>query len=138
MSEKNVTGPLPTETLLGGIEVVVSLRGKDRKAPSTTETVFLRQLSVEEYPKLLAVQGEEPRIIELYCDKPEGWANGLTPASYKELVTQGDRINDDFFQYVERRLARQEKLMPGINAKMRDAALAASQPSLLKSLSKPG
>jgi len=123
MSENNGApkGPTDTETLKGGADVIAT------KLDGTTEAVFLRQIAAEDCDALLGMQENEMKIVEFYCKKPEGWAKTLTRDSYQLLVNEGDRINADFFfSWVERRIARQEKLLPGITNKMSEAALAAS------------
>lgn len=123
MSTENIS-PTPTETVMGGLNVIVTHSDKG------TDTVFVRQLAIEDYPKLLQAQDDECKMIELYCDRPIGWAKTLSPDSHEKLVEEGERLNSDFFlRWVQRRISRQERLLPGITQRMRDAALSASQTS---------
>ena len=42
-------------------------------------------------------RNNEGAMIELYCDKPAGWADTLTPESIEALANKGLDINGDFF-----------------------------------------
>ena len=104
---------MKTETLFGGQEIEVSLTS------GQTEQVFIRQLPIRQMPQMLAALEDENRLVELFCEKPEGWSDGLTVESFEKVVTEGERLNADFFsRWVQRRLTRQEKVMPGITEKL--------------------
>lgn len=121
-----LTGPTDNETLIGGIQVEIAFRGG---SPTTAplETVFVRQVNVEEYPDYLRWQDDEPRLIELFCGKPSGWAKTLTRKSHDEIVENGERINNDLFQsWVKRRQTRMERLSPGAIEKMMERSLTLS------------
>ncbi len=108
---------MKTETLFGGLEVEVALTS------GQTEQVFIRQLPIRQMPQMLAALEDENRLVELFCDKPEGWSDGLTVESFEKVVTEGERLNADFFsRWVQRRLTRQEKVMPGITEKLAKSA----------------
>jgi hypothetical protein len=108
---------MKTETLFGGMEVEVVLTS------GQTEQVFIRQLPIRQMPQMLASLEDENRLVELFCDKPEGWSDGLTVESFENVVTEGERLNADFFsRWVQRRLTRQEKVMPGITEKLAKSA----------------
>ncbi len=78
---------------------------------------------------------DENRLVELFCDKPEGWSDTLTVESFEKVVTEGEKLNADFFsRWVQRRLTRQEKVMPGITAQL---ARNAGLPSPIGSPSAP-
>ena len=110
---------MSAETLFGGLEIEVAL------AAGGTEKVFIRQIPIRQMPRMLAALEDENRLVELFCDKPEGWSDTLTVESFEKLVTEGERLNADFFsRWVQRRLTRQEKVMPGITEKLaRNAGL---------------
>lgn len=101
--------PTPTEVLLGGIpDHTVTLWD------GTTETVSIRMLPVREYEAFARVLENEPRMAEIMCGKPEGWGDTLRPDSLGEIVTQGERLNADFFvPWFRRRAERMERLVPG-------------------------
>ena len=108
---------MKTETLFGGQEVEVSLTS------GQTEQVFIRQLPIRQMPQMLAALEDENRLVELFCERPEGWSDGLTVESFEKVVTEGERLNADFFsRWVQRRLTRQEKVMPGITEKLAKSA----------------
>ena len=110
---------MSTETLFGGIELEVSL------VAGGTEKVFVRQIPVRLMPQMLANLEDENRLVELFCDKPDGWSDSITPESFEKVVLEGERLNSDFFsRWVHRRLTRQEKVMPGITERLaRNAGL---------------
>ena len=58
-----------------------------------TEEIKVRQLPIRLLASLNARQGDEPALVELYCDKEDGWADSLTHESYHAVVTVGDEIN---------------------------------------------
>ena len=104
---------MSAETLFGGLEFEATL------AAGGTEKVFIRQIPIRQMPRMLAALEDENRLVELFCDKPEGWSDALTVESFEKLVTEGERLNADFFsRWVQRRLTRQEKVMPGITEKL--------------------
>lgn len=83
-----------------------------------TETVRIRQLAFGEFPVLLAAQDDEVAAACLYTGRDAEWVAGLTMESQERVVLEGERINADFFvRWFQRRLGRQEKLMPGSTEK---------------------
>src|SRR3954463_9053153 len=60
-------------TLLGGVDYSAT------KLDGSTETVRIRQLPIKQFPTYLTVLEDEPKMVELLCDKPEGWSDSLTP-----------------------------------------------------------
>ena len=83
---------------------------------TTAETVFVRQLPIRLFPQLRAALQDEGKMIELYCDKPAGWADGLTVESHEELIAKGDEINRDFFSRWVERMKSREGLVPKVDA----------------------
>lgn len=117
---QNTTGPTPAETLRGGLEITLNYVGE-----GTSFTAFIRQLPLGEMADLLAAQGDEEKLARLYTkatgqqDWPANWFESLTPESQERIVVEGDRINADFFgRWFRRRLARQERLVPGSTARI--------------------
>jgi len=122
--------PTKIETLLGGADYVAV------KGDGTTEQVKIRQLPIKLYPLYLASLGSEPRLVELFCDRPAGWSDTLGLYSLEQIVTEGERLNADFFgRWNERRLAR-EKLLPAADPEKTGKVLEtlAKHPALMKSL----
>jgi hypothetical protein len=120
---------MKTETLFGGLEIEVTL------VSGGTEKAFIRQIPIRQMPQMLAALEDENRLVELFCDKPEGWSDTLTVESFEKVVTEGEKLNADFFsRWVQRRLTRQEKVMPGITAQL---ARNAGLPSPIGSPSAP-
>jgi hypothetical protein len=111
--------PTFTETLLGGGTFNAA------KKDGTAESVFVRQIGIEDCPAYLELQDDELAMIEFVVAKPEGWAKTLTPACQEALLAEAERINADFFsRWVERQKKRADKLMPGI-VERKIAALSA-------------
>lgn len=120
-----------TETLMGGAPCTAN------KQDGTQEAVAIRQLPIKLFPDLLAAVENESAMIELFCAKPAGWAETLTLESFEQIVNEGERLNSDFFsRWAQRRIARQEKLMPGLTDKLANALLSSPSGSQ-KSASKP-
>ena len=95
----------------------------------------IRQLPVSLYPAFLAAQDDEPKMVELLCDRPAGWADTLTPEAFEAIVIAGETLNTDFFsRWVQRRLSRQERLLPGITETL---ARSAGLPSPIGSPKSP-
>jgi hypothetical protein len=110
---------MSTDTLFGGVELEVSM------VTGGTEKVFVRQIPVRLMQQMLAALEDENRLVELFCDRPEGWSDNLAVESFEKVVLEGERLNADFFsRWVQRRLTRQEKVMPGITEQIaRNAGL---------------
>ena len=123
--------PTPTETLLGGSTATV------RHLDGHTEAVRLRQLPVRQLPELLAALDDEARMLELFTGKPAAWVDVLPTDEFERLLAEGERINADFFRrWLDRRMQRQEKLMPGLTERLLGRALPPSPPSPPSSPSK--
>lgn len=88
-------------------------------------TVFVRQLKVGDFPRLLNLLDDECRSLELYCDKPKGWADTLTMSQHECLLATAERINADFFwPWVKRRVERAERVRPGLTEQLIGSSLA--------------
>lgn len=113
-------GPTPIETLNGSGEIVVVSADLTEK-----QTIRLRQITLGECEKLLMAQGDEIALACLYTGKDRAWFDTLSADSQEQVVVEGDRINADFFgRWLSRRLARQERIAPGMMAKVLERAIA--------------
>jgi hypothetical protein len=120
------------ETLMGGKMVTVTLR------EGAKEEITVQQLAVAQMPRLLAVMEDEAAMVELFCGKPKGWAVTLTPEAHEEIVTEGERLNADFFgRWVQRQLQRRERLVPGITQAMQSTVLSSLRTGSPSSPSSP-
>lgn len=97
-----------TATLLGHVELTWPDPARD-----TLERVYVRQLPVKDYPRLqqLIAQGDECRLVEFYCGKPDGWAETLRPDTHTQIIEAAEELNRDFFSRWEaRQRARQQAM----------------------------
>jgi len=117
------SGPTPLETLNAGADLQVTL------LDGTPDSVRLRQLAIGDCEKLLLASGDEIALACLYTGKDRAWFEGLDALSQERVVVEGDRINLDFFgRWFQRRLERQERLMPGSTEKLLTHAMAPEAP----------
>lgn len=94
-------------TLVGGVEMTA------QKLDGTTEAIKVRQLPVRLLQEYAGKIGNEADMVELFCDKPKGWADSLTFESHGAIVEQGEELNKEhFFGWLQRQVQRQEKLLP--------------------------
>ena len=108
-------------TLLGGSEMTA------QKLDGTSETVKVRQLPVRLLQSYLLKLDDEAAAIERFCDKPEGWADTLTIESCAAIVTKGEELNSEsFFAWLQRRVARQERLVPNSTGEVGKTVLSLS------------
>jgi len=118
-------------TLYGGSELTVTYRD------GRTEVVKVRQLIIDDYPKLLKVLDDEPAQIDFVCDRPNGWSNTLALESFEAVLQEGDKLNEAFFtRWLQRRMNKQEKLLPGLGEKIQNQVVT-SLSSAPKSQSPP-
>ena len=80
-------------TVAGGVELEVAYRNNGSK-----EVVKVRQIPVSKTKELLLAQGDDAKSIELYCDKPDGWADTLTLESASDICEVGLKIHEDFWR----------------------------------------
>lgn len=119
-------------TLSGGHDIEVTM------LDGTKEAVRVRQLAIRLMPKYLAIAEDESATVELFCDKPTGWADKLTPASFEEILRQGEEFNlDPLSCYAERVARRREKLFPGMTERFLAKLESASKSIAPESRSKP-
>ena len=76
----------------GGIEVEVHYQNN-----GAAETVKVRHIPISKMQEFTTTIGDESRSIELYCDKPKGWADTLQPESASKIATKGQKLNGPFF-----------------------------------------
>jgi hypothetical protein len=89
-------------TIAGGVELEVT------HLDGTNETVKVRQIPISKVQQLLFALGvaNEADCLELYCDKPKGWADTLIGASVNAVADKGQEINLPFFGAWSRRQAK--------------------------------
>ena len=110
-----------TETLLGGRMMVAAY------VDGTTETVKVRQLPIRLLPQYLAAIDDEPKLVELLCDKPAGWSDNLRLESHEAILAAGEELNSEsFFAWLRRRVSRQERLVPGSSGELGRQLLSTS------------
>ncbi len=113
-----------TETLLGGRTMVAAFND------GTSETVQVRQLPIRLLPQYLAAIDDEPKLVELLCDKPSGWSDNLRLDSHAAILAAGEEVNSEsFFAWLRRRVSRQERLAPGSSGELGKALLASASPT---------
>lgn len=115
-------------TVLGGQQISIT------KRDGSQETVLVRELTVSELTKYAMTLDYEPKIAELFCDKPAGWADSLTRESFVAVIVKGEEMNLSFFSdWMSRRLERNRRMLPGMDEKLleiaRQAAVSASAAS---------
>ena len=88
-------------TISGGVDVDVSFSNN-----GANETVKVRQIPISKLSEFLISIGDEARAIELYCDKPKGWADTLTLESANAVADKGQEINLPFLSAWWRRQAK--------------------------------
>lgn len=57
------------------------------------EAVVVRLVSVRELPRFVALQDDEPAVLEMVCDRPQGWADRLTPDAHFLLIDRARALN---------------------------------------------
>lgn len=105
MNPSPENGPTKTETLLGGANRQVT------RPDGSDESVRIRQLHVRHFPAYAECLLDEPRMVELLCEKPLHWADTLTIDDFEAIIREGARLNADFFgRWAARRQATIESL----------------------------
>jgi hypothetical protein len=116
--------------LMGGTKVPVTYKD------GGTEMVDVRELRINERQRYAAIVDEEDKCIELYCDRPAGWADTLTAASVEDIVKEGERLNlGPFRAWLERRLKRVKFLAVEASQSVANPASASIAPSSASSAS---
>lgn len=88
-------------TVAGGVEVEVAFQNNGSK-----ETVKVRQIPISKLQEYLNTLGNEAKTIELYCDKPQGWADTLTLESANRIADKGQELNGPFIEAWWKRQAK--------------------------------
>ena len=91
-------------TLLGGESVSVALRDGSK------QEVFVRALPLRLVNKWATLDAAgtmaaEAEMVELYCDKPEGFADKLTIESHEAVLARGEVLNRPTFARWQSRTA---------------------------------
>jgi len=99
----------------GGVEIDIEYQDGGK------ETVKVRQLPIRHMEKYLVCFDDEAKALELFCDKPAGWADTLAPVSHNDLIEKCQELNHPLFEgWYRRRMERTEILSPGVTAKLRE------------------
>jgi hypothetical protein len=100
---------LNAAAIQGGVEIdAVFLDG-------TKERVKVRYFPRQLFSKLIDVVEIEPASVELFCDMPAGWSNGLTDDSFLEILTTGRELNlERLLAWASRTFVLRQQLSPAI------------------------
>ena len=79
-------------TIAGGVELEVAYQNN-----GSSEKVKVRQIPISKTHEFLAAMSNEGALIELYCDKPQGWADTLSLESASAVADKGQDITPPFF-----------------------------------------
>jgi len=93
-------------TVAGGVTLQVTYQVNGRGEEPKKELVKIRQIPISKLSEFLLTLGDEAHSIELYCDKPKGWADTLSLESANEVADEGQRINRPFLNAWWRRQAK--------------------------------
>lgn len=99
-----------------------------------TEEVKIRQLPIRALVGQWArLQGDEAGLVELYCDKEEGWADTILPDDHDEIVKIGGELNRPRFARwaVDRRadIAEFKEMTKGIVPEAASTSPSSSSPA---------
>ena len=87
--------PTPLAVILGGEELTVKTRDGE------SHRVWVYQLPVRRITRWAQLNyggmDAEPELVELYADKPQGWADTLTLESYDAVLAKGEELNRPTF-----------------------------------------
>jgi hypothetical protein len=96
-------------TIAGGVEMEVAYQNNGDK-----ETVKVRQIPISKIQSFIFAMGNESEAIELYCDKPKGWADTLSVESASAIADKGQELNLPFFAaWFRRQMKWRESQQPG-------------------------
>ncbi len=106
-------------TLVGGEDLTAILKD------GTSEAVKVRELPIRDLQKAVMSMGDDAKLIEIYCDKPSGWADRLQLRSALDILAAGNRVNEPFFvEYIQAKNDQLSRIAPGLAKKMQDPATA--------------
>jgi hypothetical protein len=93
---------------LGGEPVKVTYKDK------STGLVHVRELEIDPgLIKFVTLLLNEKLLVEFICDKPDGWASTLKPASVLDIVEKAKELNFSLARrYMELRAETMERLEP--------------------------
>lgn len=105
--------PISLATVLGGEHVKVSFRN------GSLETVWVYGPAIRTAQRWMELDasgfnGEVLKVEEVYCRKPEGWTDGLTPESYEAVLAKGEELSRPFYDRARQRAAEAEGLWAGV------------------------
>lgn len=78
-------------TIAGGVDMEVDYSNNGSK-----ETIRVMQIPISKISAFLTAWGDEGALIELYCDKPKGWADTLALQSASAIADKGQELNLPF------------------------------------------
>jgi hypothetical protein len=109
-------------TIIGGVEMEVAYQNNGSK-----ETVKIRQIPISLIQKFVFAMGNEAEAIELYCDKPKGWADTLKMESASAIADKGQELNLPFFAaWFRRQMKWRESQQPGSTTTAESATSAST------------
>lgn len=94
------------EALFGGNPLSVLVANHKTRTMDTVK-VFVRQLPIGVYQQAFAAHENEEELAALFVSQDVQWVQRLHPSSFNEIITQGRKLNADFFAYCDRRTADQ-------------------------------
>ena len=107
-------------TIAGGVEMEVAYQNNGDKASGPEgptprrEKVKVRQIPISKIQNFIFAMGNESEAIELYCDKPKGWADTLSVESASAIADKGQELNLPFFKaWFRRQMKWRESQQPG-------------------------
>jgi len=92
-------------TVAGGADLEIHYQRNGDK-----ELVRVRQIPISKIQAFLLAMGDEAATIELYCDKPKGWADTLSVESANAIADLGQELNLPFLNAWWRRQAKWRKM----------------------------
>jgi len=79
--------------------ITVTFEAEDGKNPMPPENVELREMPVKRYTKLAECVIPYQKLVDAVLMKPNGWADSLTPQSFRDVYTGIKEANPLFFDY---------------------------------------
>jgi hypothetical protein len=126
-------------TITGGVQMEVTYQSNGN-GEVKKENVKVRQIPISRIQDFIFAMGNEAALIEVYCDRPKGWADTLTMESASAIADKGQELNVPFFAaWFRRQLkwrATQEEQAPG-STTIAGSGASALAPSTLPSVNSP-
>lgn len=118
------TPKYPMATLQGGVDYEAV------KRDGTKEQVKILQLPIKLMPQYGAALTNEPALVELLCNRPKDWSDGLTNECFEHIVVTGREIHKDFFAcFQQRQREAIELLNPGVTEEVIKAMVSRFVPT---------